>query len=77
MGKKSKLFEDYFKTLKILTTYGHGVIYCVDDEIDADQEYVGSAKLVIKPVDEKEAVILTPGKKEYRIRVRPTLSNSS
>ncbi len=73
--KKGKIFDDYFKTLKVLTTYGHGIIYCVDDEIDADQEYLGGAKLVIKSVDKDDAVILTPGKKEYRIKVRPTLSN--
>ncbi len=73
--RKGKIYEEYLKTLKLLTSYGHGLLLCGDNEIDMDKDCLESAKIRIDTVSENEAVIKVHGKKPYRIKVRPTLAS--
>ncbi len=74
---KTRIHQDYMKTLKVLTMYGHGFLYIAGHELDLDEDIKNTAKLIVKPVNRDEVVVVTPGEKEYRVKVRPTLSQPS
>ncbi len=72
---ESKIFKENEKTLKVLTSYGHGVIFYSRDDLEMDEELRDNAKIKIHALDEKNAVVISHGHKEYRVKVRPTLAS--
>ena len=70
----NKLFSETEKTLKVLLGYGHGSLFYARDDLDFDEEIKENARIKIHTLDKDSAVVKVPGKKEYRLSIRPTLS---
>ncbi len=70
------LFTELKQTLKVLSAnYGHGFVCRTNKENWVEDDMLQASTLRIVGVNENESIIISRGKKPYRIHVRPTLSS--
>ena len=76
-AKQTALSQDSVKALKLLQNYGIGFVTTTKSTLGIDSQLAGLAEAKAGIVHENDAAVQLRGKKNYRVLLRPGLSEDS